>query len=82
MRTQKSADARSRSTQLIPDIHDRILKALAGYQWRTYSPMLHFAMVVGIGETTARRKLRELAELGKVRPIVTNKIIIYQLVDN
>lgn len=32
MKTQKSADARSRSPKLIPDIHDCILTALETYQ--------------------------------------------------
>jgi hypothetical protein len=71
MRTQKSADARS--TQLIPDIHDRILKALDGYQWRSTASMLYFAMELKVSESYLRLKLKELEGLRLVESIVTGK---------
>jgi hypothetical protein len=73
MRTQKSADARSRSPRRIPDIHDRILKALETYQWKTTASMLSFSMELQVSESYLRIKLKELENLGSIEPYVAGK---------
>jgi DNA-binding Lrp family transcriptional regulator len=83
MRTQKSADARSRSPRLIPDIQDRILTALETYQWQPKSSILHFAISLGYSETHIRINLNKLARLGLIERfeagIGRNKSINYRL---
>jgi hypothetical protein len=84
MQTQKSADARSRSPRLIPDIHDRILTALETYEWRSTAAMLYFAMELNVSESYLRLKFKELERSGLVEQIVTGKYrgqatIIYRL---
>jgi DNA-binding Lrp family transcriptional regulator len=73
MRTQKSADARSRSPRRIPDIHDRILIALATYQWRPTASMLYFAISLGISESYLRINVKKLEKLGLIEPFVAGK---------
>ena len=73
MRTQKSADARSRSPRRIVDIHDRILTALETYQWRPNAPMLCFSMELKVSGSYLRRKLRELEELGLVEAFIAGE---------
>ena len=73
MQTQKSADARSRSSRLIPDIHDRILTALKTYQWRKTASMLYFAISLGISESYLRLNIKKLEKLGLIEPFVAGK---------
>jgi predicted transcriptional regulator len=73
LRTQKSADARSRSPGLILDIHDRILEALKTYQWRPTASMLYFSISLGISESYLRIKLKELEKLGLIESFVAGK---------
>jgi hypothetical protein len=73
MRTQKSADARSRSPRLIPDIHDRILTALETYRWQPTASMLYFSMSLQVSECYLRLKLKELEGLGLIEPFVAGK---------
>jgi predicted transcriptional regulator len=73
VKTQKSADARSRSPRLISDIHKRILKALETYQWRSTASMLYFAMELNVSESYLRLKLKELEQLGLVEQVATGK---------
>ncbi len=73
MRTQKSADARSRSPRRIADVYDRILTALETYQWQPTASMLYFAIELKVSESYLRLKLKELEGLGLVESIVTGK---------
>lgn len=73
MRTQKSADARSRSPRRISDIHDRILTALKTYQWQPTASMLYFSMSLGVSESYLRIKLKELQQLGLIEPFVAGQ---------
>ncbi len=73
IRSQKSADARSRSPRLVPDIHERILTALKTYQWQPTASMLYFSMSLGISESYLRIKLKELEKLGLIEPFVAGK---------
>jgi hypothetical protein len=85
MRTQKSADARSRSPRRIPDIHDRILTALKTYEWRPTASMLYFSMELKVSESYLRINIKELEKLGLIEPFVVGKergksVINYRLV--